>query len=72
MLPAAEPARSTRRVVAKAAVELGFPDERIEVVDSVADAVGTRAARDAAPTVRSSITGSLYFVGAARCVLVDD
>ena len=55
--------------VAKAAVDLGFPEERIEVVERVEDAVST--ALLATPTDgQIVITGSLYVVGAARSVLV--
>ena len=56
-------------LVAKAAVELGFPEERIEVVDRVEDAVST-ALLATPPDGQIVITGSLYVVGAARSVLV--
>ncbi len=55
--------------IADAAHGLGFREDRIEVVDSVADAVST--ALLATPTEGEIIvTGSLYFVGAARSILV--
>jgi dihydrofolate synthase/folylpolyglutamate synthase len=56
-------------LVAQAAVELGVPVDRIEMVDSVANAVST--ALLATPTDgQIVVTGSLYLVGAARSVLV--
>ncbi len=55
--------------VAKAAVDLGFSEERIEVVDRVEDAVST-ALLATPPDGQIVITGSLYVVGAARSVLV--
>ncbi len=55
--------------VAKAAVDLGLPEERIEVVDRVEDAVST-ALLATPPDGQIVITGSLYVVGAARSVLV--
>ncbi|HVJ95404.1 MAG TPA: Mur ligase family protein [Acidimicrobiia bacterium] len=55
--------------VAQAAIEMGFPEERIEIVDSVPEAVSTAllATPDDGQIV---ITGSLYVVGAARSFLV--
>ena len=55
--------------VAKAAVDLGLPEERIELVDRVEDAVST-ALLATPPDGQIVITGSLYVVGAARSVLV--
>jgi len=55
--------------VAKAAVDLGLPEERIEVVERVEDAVST-ALLATPPDGQIVITGSLYVVGAARSVLV--
>jgi len=55
--------------VAKAAVDLGLPEDRIEVVDRVEDAVST-ALLATPPDGQIVITGSLYVVGAARSVLV--
>jgi dihydrofolate synthase/folylpolyglutamate synthase len=55
--------------VAKAAVDLGFPEDRIEVVDSVEEAVST-ALLVTPPEGQIVVTGSLYAVGAARSVLV--
>ena len=55
--------------IAKAAVDLGVAEERIEVVDRVEDAVSTALLRDPADG-QIVITGSLYVVGAARSVLV--
>ncbi len=55
--------------IVKAALGLGVPEERIEVVDRVEDAVST--ALLATPTEgQIVVTGSLYVVGAARAVLV--
>jgi dihydrofolate synthase/folylpolyglutamate synthase len=56
--------------VAKAARELGVDEARIEVVDSVAEAIGTvlLAAPEDGQVV---ITGSLYTVGAARSIFVN-
>jgi dihydrofolate synthase/folylpolyglutamate synthase len=56
-------------IVAKAAVDLGFPEERIEVVDRVEEAVSTALLVTPAEG-QIVITGSLYVVGAARSVLV--
>jgi dihydrofolate synthase / folylpolyglutamate synthase len=56
-------------IVAKAAIDLGLPVERIEVVDRVEDAVST-ALLATPPDGQIVITGSLYVVGAARSVLV--
>jgi folylpolyglutamate synthase/dihydropteroate synthase len=57
--------------IAEAAHALGLAEERIEVVDSVPEAVS--AALLATPTEGEIIvTGSLYFVGAARSLLVKD
>ena len=56
-------------VVAKAAIDLGVSEDRIEIVDTVADAVA--AALLATPEDgQIVVTGSLYVVGAARSVLV--
>ncbi len=55
--------------VAKAAIDLGVPEDRVEVVESVADAVGT-ALLATAGDGQIVVTGSLYVVGAARTVLV--
>jgi dihydrofolate synthase/folylpolyglutamate synthase len=55
--------------VAKAAADLGLPEERIEVVERVEDAVST-ALLATPPDGQIVITGSLYVVGAARSVLV--
>ena len=55
--------------VAKAAVDLGFPEERIEVVDRVEEAVSTALLVTPAEG-QIVVTGSLYAVGAARSVLV--
>ncbi len=55
--------------IVKAAVDLGLPEERIEVVDRVEDAVST-ALLATPPDGQIVITGSLYVVGAARAVLV--
>jgi dihydrofolate synthase/folylpolyglutamate synthase len=55
--------------VAKAAADLGFDEEKIEVVDTVKEAIG--AALLATPEDgQIVVTGSLYTVGAARSVLV--
>jgi dihydrofolate synthase/folylpolyglutamate synthase len=57
-------------VIAEAAVELGFPAERIEVVGSAAEAVSS-ALLSTPPDGEVVITGSLSLVGAAREILVD-
>ena len=57
-------------LVAEAAEALGFPAERIEVVDSVRQAVSSALLTTPAEG-EIIITGSLYFVGAARSILVD-
>jgi dihydrofolate synthase/folylpolyglutamate synthase len=57
-------------VIAEAAVELGFPADHIEVYDTVAQAVSS-ALLSTPPDGEIVITGSLYFVGAARSMLVD-
>ncbi|HWS48291.1 MAG TPA: cyanophycin synthetase, partial [Acidimicrobiia bacterium] len=56
-------------LVARAAVDLGLDEERIEVVDAVPDAVGA-ALLATPPDGQIVITGSLYVVGAARAILV--
>jgi dihydrofolate synthase/folylpolyglutamate synthase len=55
--------------IVKAAIDLGVPDERIEVVDRVEDAVSS-ALLSTPNDGQIVITGSLYVVGAARSVLV--
>jgi dihydrofolate synthase / folylpolyglutamate synthase len=55
--------------IAKAAIDLGVPEDRVEVVESVADAVGT-ALLATAEDGQIVVTGSLYVVGAARSALV--
>jgi dihydrofolate synthase/folylpolyglutamate synthase len=57
-------------VIAEAAVELGFPAAHIEVVETVAEAVSSALLTTPADG-EIVITGSLYFVGAARGILVD-
>ena len=52
-------------------MELGFPEERIDVVETVAEAVSSALLTTPADG-EIIITGSLYFVGAARSILVDD
>ena len=55
--------------IAKAAIDMGFREERIEVVDTLAQAIG--AAYMGTPVDgQIVVTGSLYTVGAARSVLV--
>jgi dihydrofolate synthase/folylpolyglutamate synthase len=56
-------------LVAKAAIELGVPEDRVEVHDRVRDAIG--AALLATPEDgQVVVTGSLYTVGAARGIFV--
>jgi dihydrofolate synthase / folylpolyglutamate synthase len=55
--------------IVKAAIDLGVPEERIEVVDKVEDAVSS-ALVSTPNDGQIVITGSLYVVGAARSVLV--
>ncbi len=57
--------------VAAAARDLGVPPDRIETIDLVEEAVA-RALATANPADQVIVTGSLYVVGAARSVLVDD
>ena len=55
--------------IAKAAIDMGVGEDRVEVVDTVAQAIG--AAYLATPVDgQIVVTGSLYTVGAARSVLV--
>jgi dihydrofolate synthase/folylpolyglutamate synthase len=57
--------------VANAALDLGVTDDRIDVCDSIAEAVAR--ALDVTPADgQVVVTGSLYTVGAARAVLVPD
>ena len=58
------------QLIAAAAIELGFPEDRIEVVDTVAQAISS-ALLTTTPEGEIIVTGSLYFVGAARSILVD-
>lgn len=56
--------------VAGAAVDLGVPIDRVEVIDDVTDAVAY--ARDVTPPdAQVVVAGTLYVVGAARHALVD-
>jgi dihydrofolate synthase/folylpolyglutamate synthase len=54
--------------VAKAAIELGVDEARVEVVDTVAQAVGLALIETPADG-QIVVTGSLYTVGAARSIL---
>jgi dihydrofolate synthase / folylpolyglutamate synthase len=56
-------------LLAKAAIDLGFPEDHIEVVDRVEEAVSAALLTTPAEG-QIVITGSLYVVGAARSVLV--
>jgi dihydrofolate synthase/folylpolyglutamate synthase len=56
-------------VIAQAAVELGFPDAHIDVVDTPAEAIGS-ALLTTPDDGEIVVTGSLYFVGAVRGILV--
>ena len=69
LLPAAERARARSHAVADAAIELGFPEEQIEIAESVGEAV-TLALLSTPEEGQVVITGSLYVVGAARSILV--
>lgn len=55
--------------VARAAVELGFAEERVSVVEGVREAVST-ALLETPAAGQIVVTGSLYVVGAARAMLV--
>jgi dihydrofolate synthase / folylpolyglutamate synthase len=55
--------------IAKAAMDLGVAEDRVEVVESVPDAVGA-ALLATGEDGRIVVTGSLYVVGAARSALV--
>jgi len=54
--------------VARAAGELGFPEERVETVDTVPDAIAAALLGTPADG-QIVVTGSLYTVGAARTIL---
>jgi dihydrofolate synthase / folylpolyglutamate synthase len=54
--------------LAEAARELGVPDDRVIVVNDVADAV-ERAIAETLEAGQVIVTGSLYVVGAARAAL---
>jgi dihydrofolate synthase / folylpolyglutamate synthase len=56
-------------LVAKAAIDLGVPEDRVEVVEHVPDAVAA-AILATAEDGQIVVTGSLYVVGAARSALV--
>ena len=58
-------------LVARAAIDLGVPEDRIEVVDSVAQGVAA-SILGTAETGQIVVTGSLYVVGAARSILVQE
>jgi dihydrofolate synthase/folylpolyglutamate synthase len=68
--PPPNPRALDPEAVAAAAVELGFPIDHIDVVGSVAEAISTALLTTPAEG-EIVITGSLYFVGAAREILVD-
>jgi dihydrofolate synthase/folylpolyglutamate synthase len=55
--------------IAKAAIDMGVGEDRVEVVDTVAQAIGTAYLATPADG-QIVVTGSLYTVGAARAVLV--
>jgi dihydrofolate synthase/folylpolyglutamate synthase len=57
-------------LIASAALELGFPTDRIDVVESVPEAISSALLTTPADG-EIVVTGSLYFVGAARSILVD-
>jgi dihydrofolate synthase/folylpolyglutamate synthase len=69
--PPPNPRALDPHLIASAAVDLGFPEERIDVVDSVAAAISSALLTTSADG-EIVVTGSLYFVGAARGILVDD
>jgi dihydrofolate synthase/folylpolyglutamate synthase len=56
-------------LVAQAAVDLGLPPERVEVVDDIGEALAA-ALLATPPDGQIVVTGSLYTVGAARSVLL--
>ena len=69
VLRAAEPARaSTRRSWPTPRASSASTDERVDVVDDVADAV-ERAIAETPADGQVVVTGSLYVVGAARAAL---
>ncbi|HET9730005.1 MAG TPA: Mur ligase family protein [Acidimicrobiia bacterium] len=69
--PPPSPRALAPEIVAKAAVDLGFDEARIDVVESVKEAVG--AALLVTPEHgQVVITGSLYTVGAARALFVHE
>jgi dihydrofolate synthase/folylpolyglutamate synthase len=69
--PAPNPRVLDPAAIAAAARTLNFPENRIEVVGSVADAVST-ALLETPAEGEIIVTGSLYFVGAARGLLVKE
>jgi dihydrofolate synthase / folylpolyglutamate synthase len=66
----ASPRAHDPAVVAKAAEELGFDADRIDVADTVREGVGLALLR-APDDAQVVVTGSLYVVGEARSMLVD-
>ena len=66
VLPAAEPARSTRSSSPRPPIDLGLPEERIEVVDTSPRRVSSARCSRRPTDGQIVITGSLYVVGAAR------
>ena len=70
MLPAARAgARWTRSSSRTPRIELGFPEDQIEIAESVSEAV-TLALLSTPEEGQVVISGSLYVVGAARSILV--
>lgn len=67
--PPPSPRALEASIVAKAAIDLGLPEDRVEVVDRVEDAVSA-ALLATPPDGQIVIAGSLYVVGAARTMLV--
>jgi dihydrofolate synthase/folylpolyglutamate synthase len=68
--PPPNPRALDPQIIADVAVDLGFPEAHVEVVDDVARAVSS-ALLSTPSEGEIIITGSLYFVGAARSMLVD-
>jgi dihydrofolate synthase/folylpolyglutamate synthase len=69
--PPPSPRALDPQVVAAAARELGIADDQVVVADTVSDAV-TEALLSTPDEGQIVITGSLYVVGAARSILVND
>jgi dihydrofolate synthase/folylpolyglutamate synthase len=71
LCPVPSPRGRDPEEIAAAARALGIPDDRVEVCESVKEAIGT-AMLETAADGQIVVTGTLYLVGAARSILVGD